>query len=495
MSEARWRDEIVPNVVDGLKHIKSEEVCWELSLRVPDAIAHSGRPCQIEGASADAACFVALIGSALGINTRRDTLVTGTAQLQSESLGLVQALPEKLQAAAYEKTIRRFVHAPTDQDQSAGWTPDVLLRWDEACSQAEQHVRRVPCTSLSRVLNRVLPIDSRVIAALKHGQFNSTPIEQAPVWVNMLCRVDQAAWRQRLDRRVQLGHKSQVQRLLQARITYELEQGRYPSGIGVCLRGALRTVPAGKRRLKLKGYLISTDLLEQCAELATEADQDDLKQLAIASHHQSSSDTDLNDLPIEGWKLPGAGERVDWLLECLTELESVKRIDRMLDEARMSFGVEPRKIWTTEALIDVFTSFYAHLYRSLGQDQPASLLSANAIKLVRQAYVREGGLRAAVYRAKEHVDGGLRGVLDRMTAVVKAELRTSDSDAQKLLAIDDLDDEGRVAQTKHLMDRMSPVLRKRLRGLSPELLATKLPELVDITVKGTNETDQLLRGH
>ena len=161
----------------------------------------------------------------------------------------------------------------------------------------------------------------------------------------------------------------------------------------------------------------------------------------------------------------------------------------------MSFVVEPREVWTTEALIDVFNSFYAHLYRSLGQDQPPALLSANATTLVKKAYAHEGGLSAAVYRSKEHIDGGLRGVLDRMTAVVKAELRASDSDTQKLLAIDDLDDEGRVAQTKHLMDTMPPLLRKRLRGLSPELLATKLPELVDITVKGTNDTDQIFRGH
>jgi hypothetical protein len=161
----------------------------------------------------------------------------------------------------------------------------------------------------------------------------------------------------------------------------------------------------------------------------------------------------------------------------------------------MSFVVEPREVWTTEALIDVFISFYAHLYRSLGQDQPPALLSANATTLVKKAYAREGGLRAAVYCAKEHVDGGLRGVLDRMTLALKAELRASDSDTQKTLAIDDLDNENRVAQTKHLLNTMPPVLRKRLRDLSPELLATKLPELIDITVKGTNETDQLLRGH
>jgi hypothetical protein len=122
-------------------------------------------------------------------------------------------------------------------------------------------------------------------------------------------------------------------------------------------------------------------------------------------------------------------------------------------------------------------------------------LSANATTLVKKAYAREGGLRAAVYCAKEHVDGGLRGVLDRMTLALKAELRASDSDTQKTLAIDDLDNENRVAQTKHLLNTMPPVLRKRLRDLSPELLATKLPELIDITVKGTNETDQLLRGH
>ncbi|MFN3167001.1 MAG: hypothetical protein ACE37H_08050 [Phycisphaeraceae bacterium] len=489
-TETRWRELLVPHVLGGLAVLHAEQVCWRVGLRVPDAVAHSGRACRVEGGSADAACFVALIGSALGIKARRDTLVTGTVQLEAQTLDLVQSLPEKLHAAAGNRSVHHFVHAPVDQDHSAGWTPEVLLRWDEACGLTDHRVRRVPCNTLVEVMKRVLPIDGRVIAALRHGQFNTEPNDHAPGWVNTLRSADDALWQRSLYRRVQQGHKAAVQNLLEARLIYDLDQGRYPSGVGACLRGALRTVPAGQRRSKLSGLLISTALLDRCMQCAGESDQDDLEQLSSTTSRNSERGADGPD---------GSGAspeaNVDWLLEQLSEYETAQRIDRALDEARMSYVVDPGQVWTNESLIDVFASFYAHLCRYGGYNVPPDKLDAEAINCVQEAYAREGGLNTAMARAKDHTDNGLRGVLDRMTDLMKYQLRTGDRLKEEKLAIDGRDTDAMLAQTRYLMDKIHPLLDKQLRDMPPELLVTRLPELIHAALNASDKMNQTLRSH
>lgn len=497
---ARWHDLLVPHVADGLHQLDVGTVRWRLGLRVPDAVAHSGRACRVEGASADAACFVGLIGAALGIKARRDTLVTGTIQLEAQSLGLVQALPEKLHAAAGDRAVRRFIHAPVDHDQSAGWTPQVLLAWDRACEQTDHRVQRMPCTALAEVVRRVLPLDARVIAALRHGLFNAAPIEHAPQWVNVLRRVDDTLWRRQLDRRVQAGHQRAVQQLFEARLIHDLHRERYPSGIGDCLSGALQTVPTGRRRSRLGGLLISTDLLNRCEQAAGEQDRQDMEQLAIATGHRPrprnprarpGNDRSGGDGSGQSHASPEAS--LDWLLENLSGFEIAQRIDRALDEARMSFVVEPGQDWTNESVLDQIASFYAHLRRRIGRNVPAEVLMSEATAFVNRAYDREGGLDTAVANAKDHIHSGLRGVLDRMTDAMKEELRLGDRLSEEKFALNERDMEARLVQTRHLLSKFSHILPEHYRDIPPELLITKLPTLIQVALNSGDQMIQQIR--
>lgn len=493
---ARWQDLLVPHVARGLHQLGIDQVCWRIGLRVPDAVAHSGRACRVEGGSADAACFVGLIGAALGIKARHDTLVSGTIQLEAQSLGLVQALPEKLHAAATERAIKRFIHAPVDHDQSAGWTPQVLFDWDRACVQTDHRVQRIPCASLAEVVRRMLPIDARVIAALRRSIFNVASIEHAPQWVNVLRRVDDTQWRRLLDRRVQSGFKSAVQKLLEARLIYDLDRGRYPSGIGDCLSGALQTVPTGRRRSRLAGLLISTDLLHRCEHTAGEQDREDLEQLATATGHRLRNPRSRNDGSGDGISSQSQASpesSLDWLLENLSSFEVAQRIDRVLDEARMSFVVEPGQDWTNETVIDQIASFYAHLRRRIGLNVPTDVLVSEATAFVDRTYSQEGGLDTAVANTKDHIHSGLRGVLDRMTDAMKKELRLGDRLSEEKLAIEERDMEARLAQTRHLMTKFSHIIPEQYRDTPPELLITKLPALIQVALNSGDQMIQQIR--
>lgn len=496
----RWHDELIPHVRSGLRRLNvgdTDTLRWRVGLRLPDAAALSGRPCRLEGASADACFLVLIIASALGIGTRASTLLTGTVHLDDGRLGLVGRLPEKLLAAAGDHAIRRFVHPPIDRDGSGAWTPEALLRWDEACHYCDHRIKRYSCTSVAAAVRAALSVDSRVVAALRHNLIEAVPTGDDPGWVSDLLRIDDARWLQRLDRRIHSGHKDAVQVLLDARLDHAIRSGSYPVGIGNALLTSLQTVPIGRRRERLRGTLISTTMLSAVAELARDQDQDDLSQLTDAVGHTPTDSggavASLATSPIDDRSTPEA--KLSWLIENHSEYEAAQRIDRAIDEARLTFRVEVADSWDGASFIDLIASFYAHLCRSTGHPVSAdpNVLAAAARNLAEQAWVREGGFKTALANARDNTQGGVRRVLDTMADTYKAELRRGDAQNTYLFAIDENDLEAVLAQTRDLIQRFGPLLPKRFQDIPPEFLVGDLKQLVGEAVLSRDRLAQHLR--
>lgn len=498
----RWAGALIPHVRRGLAALGiagAQNTCWRVSLRVPDAVALSGRPCRLEGSSADAACLCVLIASALGIRTRKDTLLTGAVRIDAQRLGLVGMLPEKLLAAADDPSVRRFVHPPVDRDGSGAWTAEVLTAWDEARRRSDHRVRLLPCTDIRKAVCATLWRDSVVIAAIRRGLLHASTRPEAPTWANDLLATDEAAWLKRLDRRIHRGQKPAAQRLLEARLQDAVQRGVYPTGLGADLRGALQTVPIGRIHSRLNGKLISTRLMQDITNLAQPGDAEDLERLADATGHGTGHRSTASAGQAEYKTADGPGslstpeENLEWLVEQRSERSTAQRIDRLLDEARLSFVVEHDGPWEAPAFIDLIASFYAHTFRHAGITLPANTahLQGLAMSLVNQAFAREGGYKAAIANAQDHVHGGMRRVLDLMTDTLKAQLRAADTYNANALALDGRDYDKALAQAKHLA-RQLPQPHKEV---APELLVNQLEPLIDATVESDNRFDRILRKH
>lgn len=500
----RWLGGLIPHVREGLRQLGIQDagtICWRISLRVPDAVALSGRPCRLEGTSADAVCMVVLIASALGIKTRADTLLTGAVQLDDQRLGLVGMLPDKLVAAASDPSIRRFIHPPIDQDGSGAWTAEAITAWAEACHYCDHRVKHIACTQIAKAVKATLSRDSYVIAAIRLGLLNASAVEGGPEWVNELRQVHDAIWLKCLDRRIHTGRKPAVQQLLEARLQRAVEESSYPTGIGASVQASLRTVPLGRRRCKLNGLLISSRLLQDISQLAEADNTEDLELLTTATGHgigHSKSSPDSGAMHGDEAR-PEAGatpeESLAWLIEHRSETEAAQRIDRQLDEARLSFVVERDGPWGPDTFIDLITSFYVHCFRNAGMPAPANIepLRAMAMNLVDQAFAREGGYKTALDNARERTYGGVRRVLDMMTDTLKSQLRRMDNFNANLLALDGRDHAKALAQTRYLIEKLGPFLPERFKDMPPELLVNELDTLVQLTVQTGDQLSQALR--
>lgn len=535
LTQTRWVDTLIPHVhsaLTGLGVVTPNTIRWRVALRVPDAVVLSGRPCRLEGTSADAAFLALLIASAFGIRTRPTTLLTGAVQLDDERLGLVGCLPEKLDAAADDPAIRRFIHPPIDRDGSGAWTPEALLHWDEACHQCDHRIKRRACTTIAGAVKAALSPDSRVIAAIRHGFFmtsytapesptsshntGDTQTPSIPVWAYELRQIDEARWLEHLDRRIHAGRKPASQRLLEARLEHAIQNGRYPHGIGATLRSSLETVPIGRRRAQLSGQLIGAALMDAVMDLAGTQDHDDAMQLMIATGHTHTTHGDLSENANSSSQaavfpgspsgvLPGAGvednaspeDKLAWLIDSQRDQAVAERIEQALDTARLSFQVQGEGPWQGEAFIDLIASFYAHLYRYTGQrvSPDRNQLAAAAMSLLDRAYARDGGYKTALANARDHTQGGLRRVLDAMTDTLKLELRRADTLIAHLLAIDGRDFDASLAQARSLVEKFGPLLPQKFRGVPPEFLVGELEHLVGEAVQTGDRLVQRLRNH
>jgi len=489
LTAQRWRDRLIPYVRSGLDQLGLGGVHWRVSLRFPDAAAHADQPCRLEGPSADAACLAALIASALGLEVRSNTLLTGAAHMEDQSLGVVGSLPEKLMATMRYPSIRRFIHPPIDTDGSNAWSSEVLDLWEQVCDRTGHRVRRRACNDLNTAIKHLIDPDSRVIVSLRQGWFaNNTPAHSSG-WVKWLQQVDDTVWQKHLDRRIRTGNKTAVRRLLESRVGYALRQGCYPSGFGACLAGSLRAVPAGRRRSQLRGTLIRPDLLNRCKELAGPSEQADAEHLVLGATGRVAKSTSR---PIDN---ATPQERLAWLIEHQSDLQTSARIDRALDAARLSFQPGSDEVYDADSFLDLITSFCTHLKRHAGLpvSPEADLVQGEASSLLIRAYAREGGYGTALANALDHTHGGIRRVLDVMTDTLKAEYREAEAISANNLALEGHDLKDALLQAKELLKRLRPILPERFKDLPPEFAVAEMKALVHETIQAGDRIDQRLR--
>lgn len=491
----RWREELVTAVQMRLVQLGVTVGRWRVGLRYPDAAALTGQACVLEGCSADAAFFTGLIASATGLRIRRETLLTGGISTQNSGLATVGQLPSKLRAAASHPEIRRFIHAPIETDGSGAWVAEVLQQWDVACANSEHLVQRIVCDDFTTAFKEMIDRDSLVIAAIEQGWLDQNQEVDPTDWGDLLLHVTTDDWQRHLDWRIHNGERGFARRLLDAYIRHALSKDRYPAGLGACLSGSLRTVPAGKRRERLQGKLIQPDLIERCDHIAEPNDRADFELLAAAAvgRMKPAEPTSTTASTFADDATPQ--DRLDWLLQYRSELPTANRIDCDIDEARLSFRPEATAINNPDSFIDLITAYLAHVKRHAKLATPLSphLLTAEAVGLVEEAFAREGGSRAAMANALDHTQGGIRGVLDRMTDTLKARYRRADISSAHMLAIDRQDLDASVIQARELLERLGPLLPERFRSLPPEFIVADLEMLVHETVQAGDRLTQLLR--
>lgn len=459
---------------------------------------------RISGYSADVPIALAMLSACLEMTVPQDIAVSGHIASVDGDIRMVRGIPAKLEAAIEEDIIGIFVHPALEKDGSLeSLSPKEKERVAGAIGKARRLIRTVAVHDLGELAPKVFSDEQVVLSSLRLGFYQATipfTAKQTPIerTVQYLAEDHEHRFWKALERQLLEGRNEDAKGLFQVFARFYIHTKRYPKGLGHKILQLLQSLPPETRRLKIVFPLLPMSECIQLSQFAQESDYEDVPLLFRAvsgrmatplgkGSEKSGSGSDTED--------ETGAEKLRLILSEMDE-EVLTLIGLPIDSARAAYVMESITVKSYDAFLETITSFYIHLMRYTGKvsDPVDRNVSGNeAIALLERAFSRDGGFNEALSEAKNGTNGGLRLVLDVMTARFKREEREKHVNLVLKLALDPLDWEGKVALMGALLKHLEPHLTPKIVSQPPERYAGHYETIVRGYVQSMDQVKSLLR--
>ena len=151
---------------------------------------------------------------------------------------------------------------------------------------------------------------------------------------------------------------------------------------------------------------------------------------------------------------------------------------------------------SNEEFLDVVTAFYLHMARHVSgvEEPPARARAAGeAYALLERAFAQKGGVGAACAEARDGVRGGLRVLLDTLTAQFKTEEQEKHVNMVFKEALSTMEYPERLAVVTALVEHLGPHLPAEIRSSPPDRYVQKVDILVRIYVQSLDTVKGMFR--
>ncbi len=498
------REVILPTVdrITGMLGLPHR--CYGLSAVNLGAASAADTGTNISGLSSDLAVFLALLSAALQLPVPEDVVSTGHLASAHGDIRAVKSVPAKLKAAIAEPTMKRFVHPGLEGDSSlAALSPAEAEAIASAVAEAKGKITIRAVSNVAEFMEAVFPEEAIVLASLR-SRFLSTqnalspmasPVGRAATFLAM--NNEQRFWNI-LERSMLAGDNRLTQELIAAWTSHFVKTKAYPKQFGRQLRQLIQSLPPTTRRLKNTFPLCTPDALLALCHFATADDIGDMHMLFDAQAGGMVKNlvrAEVAVRPTVG-RQPGIENVFDSVLSLITPGALSKRIGGPIDAARASYVMDSITAESNEEFQDAVTAFYLHLARHcLGIGEPANWEAAarEGLALLKRAFADDGGVTAARAEGRDAVRGGLRYVLDRLTATLQREEEVKFVDLVLKEALDPLDWQEKVAFTEAFIHRVAPHLPPEILAEPPERFAKSIESLVRTYVKSLEQVNLLMK--
>ncbi len=499
---------VVVPLVEGVCRLLGESVSrWDIVYESIEAAAACETPLSVSGNSGDLSLFLVLLSSALQLPLRQDAVATGLFTSAAGGIGSVGSIPEKLHAAIADSRMRLFLHPPFGVDKSLdALVPDEYSRIEEAVADARRKaIRLTPVKDVADLVREVLDEESIVLSSLHKGYFDrgfdrispDTPVTSA---ARHLLAGNQTRFWHCLGNALRSQEPERVSLLLSAYLQFHERKESYPSRVGAQLIQRLRTLPPVMRRA-LPKPLVPSSMCFAVARYAFETDTEDAQALLKANKGQTwlnEGESGPEDPEVPAAKLGGddADQTLDAILNQLSGENVVKAAGRDIDNACVSFSTDSSLASSADAFTEVVTSFYLHLLSETGvllTRINSSAAERDALRLVEQAFHKQGGLEGARREAEIGVNGGLRAVLDAMADYYRTQAVENHIMFVLETALDDRDRPAKVALIRAFLRRFEGLLPPDIAQTEPEDLVGQWKVIAHAYARSLDSLKNLIR--
>jgi hypothetical protein len=234
---------------------------------------------------------------------------------------------------------------------------------------------------------------------------------------------------------------------------------------------------------------------------ASETDAEDVQALLKANKGQTwlnEGESGPEQPGVPTAKLGGydADQTLDAILNQLSEENVVKAAGRDIDNACVTFSTDSSVVPSAEAFTEVVTSFYIHLLSETGvllTRINSSAAERDALRLVGEAFHKQGGLKGARLEAEIGVNGGLRAVLDAMADYYRAQAMENHIMFVLETALDDRDRPAKVALIRAFQRRFGRLLPPDIAQIEPEDLVAQWKVIARAYARSLDSLKNLIR--
>ncbi len=496
-------DVILPMIDRVCQSLGLPKKHFEISLVNLSAASIMDVGMSVTGYSADVPVVMSMLSASLEMVVPQNMAFTGHMASVDGDIRMVRSLPIKLKAAIQEEAISTFIHPVVDKDSSlASFSPKEKERVSGAISEAKRLIRTEAVHDLSELITMVFSDEQVVSSSLKLGYYQAsfpvtakqTPIEKSTEYLTM--NHDPRFWNA-LEYDL-LGNRCEdAKELVLLFAQFHISHKRYPVGLGRKLLRLVQSLPPETRRLKISFPLLPLSMCIQLSQFASDADYEDVPILfkSISGHASPPlrKKVESNSLEDDPEHDPG-DKKLQLVLSELNE-DALTLIGLPIDTARASYLMESVTAESHDAFLETITSFYVHLMRHIGMiSDPIdwNISGGEALALLQRAFSGDGGFNKALSQAIDGTKGGLRAILDIMTAQFKREEQEKHVNMVLKTALDPLKFEDKIGLITELLNRLSPHLPPDIVSQPPERYAGHYETIVKAYVQSMDQMKSVL---
>ena len=444
----------------------------------------------VAGFSADLPIMLAMLSVALQVYISEDFVSTGHIASVDGDISAVEGIPAKLEAVLNAGTINHFIYGDLEKDKSLKvLSPQQRERSIAAIMAAQDPLRARAVSNIGQLVRLVFTEEGIVLASLREGFYGISQIEHQfsnhlQDVISFLTESNQKRFWDILDHHFLTGDCPQGKELLRALGQFYIGKQEYPSGFGVRLWQLICSIPPAIRKLQIDFPILNHDLCSDLIGFARDSDHDDRRILLNTVDGKNITDIyPINTQP-EIKVSDFGGVAFDTVVAQINEHTLAQKFGA-IDAARASFVLESSKVKSYEELINILQAYYIHLQRCSGFSPGKPEISearSEAIKLLKSAFYNKGGDKAALVRARDGTEGGIRSVLDMLTEYYKAEKQDAYISRVFKDAIADMDWHQRVECMRAIIREVGRFLPEEIKKQPAERFA-RSDEIIETIIR------------
>jgi len=453
-------------------------------IRIPGAASSSELDVKVSGHSFDLPIILALISATLNIPINQAFCATGQLATSSGEITLVASLPEKFEVIKESRELSCFIYPDHSSDQSfKTLKPTAFSEYQAATKEASIHLDLFPVNSLGEALEALID-ESDLIQATFACQFwdmdGSKPHTDHHSSLNQyfIGNHEKRFWQQ-LEKLLGGHNLTSLKELIEARVSWSITHETYPANFGLSLSGLIQSMPKHIRRDLRQFTLLSKADYIKLIQHADESDHEDISRL-----HDTLYALDYDSGPHE--VPPGIKEREHLgLLAFMEEKLKSQSIEDLIfkpwDEARASFRLKKNTSPDYDFFLDTIRRFFIHTERKVYNQLPPSdpeLSGAKALEMLQQSFRGQQRQREAVTIAKTGQQGGMRFILDTITADQKQLAKQKYTLSVFTKYIDSTDENLRLDLIKQMFVLWDKYLPDSIKTQAPERYINSYEEII-----------------